>query len=164
MLVHPEDTQASDADLSRVEFAICWAPPRGLLQRVRRDGVHAPRFIPATAHMPSVCWPPPPMQCPNLKAIQSMGAGVDSLIGDDTLPRAVPLLRVIDPLMSERMATWVLWGVINCQVGPAGAGWGRAAAAGTAAGAGCVRGLLVPGSRSWPCAKGGSCLSAPGLA
>jgi hypothetical protein len=46
-----------------------------------------------------------------------MGAGVDSLIGDATLPRTVPLLRVIDPLMSERMATWVLWGVINCQVG-----------------------------------------------
>jgi hypothetical protein len=55
-------------------------------------------------------------QCHNLKAIQSMGAGVDSLMGDGTLPRHVPLLRVIDPLMSERMATWVLWGVINCQV------------------------------------------------
>ena len=45
-----------------------------------------------------------------------MGAGVDSMIGEPTLPRHVPLLRVIDPLMSERMATWVLWGVINCQV------------------------------------------------
>jgi phosphoglycerate dehydrogenase-like enzyme len=44
-----------------------------------------------------------------------MGAGVDSLLRDATLPRHVPLLRVIDPLMSERMATWVLWGVINCQ-------------------------------------------------
>lgn len=44
-----------------------------------------------------------------------MGAGVDSIINDPTLPRHVPLLRVIDPLMSERMATWVLWGVINIQ-------------------------------------------------
>lgn len=59
---------------------------------------------------------PAPSQCPNLKAIQSMGAGVDSMIGEPSLPRHVPLLRVIDPLMSERMATWVLWGVINCQV------------------------------------------------
>ncbi|PSC71738.1 Glyoxylate hydroxypyruvate reductase A [Micractinium conductrix] len=85
--VHPEDTQApAGADLSRVEFAICWNPPAVLLQR-----------------------------CPNLKAIQSMGAGVDSMIGEPSLPRHVPLLRVIDPLMSERMATWVLWGVINCQ-------------------------------------------------
>lgn len=72
-------------DLSKVEFAICWNPPPGLLQ-----------------------------QCPNLKAIQSMGAGVDSLLGLD-LPTHVPLLRVIDPLMTERMATWVLWAVINAQ-------------------------------------------------
>lgn len=44
-----------------------------------------------------------------------MGAGVDSLLNDPTLPRHLPLLRVIDPLMAERMATWVLWGVINIQ-------------------------------------------------
>ncbi len=44
-----------------------------------------------------------------------MGAGVDSLLTDPTLPRHLPLLRVIDPLMAERMATWVLWGVINIQ-------------------------------------------------
>lgn len=44
-----------------------------------------------------------------------MGAGVDHMVGEPSLPRHVPLLRVIDPLMSERMATWVLWGVINCQ-------------------------------------------------
>lgn len=85
LLVHPEDTQEG-ADLSEVEYAVCWNPPPGLLQR-----------------------------CSNLKAIQSMGAGVDSMIGEPSLPRHIPLLRVIDPLMSERMATWVLWGVINCQ-------------------------------------------------
>lgn len=44
-----------------------------------------------------------------------MGAGVDSLLSDLTIPRHVPLLRVIDPLMAQRMATWVLWGVINVQ-------------------------------------------------
>jgi glyoxylate/hydroxypyruvate reductase A len=44
-----------------------------------------------------------------------MGAGVDSMVADPSLPRHVPLLRVIDPLMAERMATWVLWGVINAQ-------------------------------------------------
>lgn len=44
-----------------------------------------------------------------------MGAGVDSMIADQSLPRNVTLLRVIDPLMAERMATWVLWGVINVQ-------------------------------------------------
>jgi glyoxylate/hydroxypyruvate reductase A len=76
----------NNADLSRVEFAICWQPEPGILQR-----------------------------CPNLRAIQSMGAGVDSLLQDTTLPRHVPLLRVVDPLMAQRMATWVLWGVINIQ-------------------------------------------------
>lgn len=45
-----------------------------------------------------------PPQCPNLKAIQSMGAGVDSMIHEPSLPRHVPLLRVIDPL-SECDAT-----------------------------------------------------------
>lgn len=44
-----------------------------------------------------------------------MGAGVDSLFQDPALPRHVPILRVIDPLMSERMATWCLWSVINIQ-------------------------------------------------
>jgi hypothetical protein len=75
--VHPEDT-GPGADLSGVEFAICWNPPAGLLQ-----------------------------QCPNLKAIQSMGAGVDSMIHEPSLPRHVPLLRVIDPL-SERQHSAVL--------------------------------------------------------
>ncbi|KAL4424688.1 hypothetical protein ABPG77_004495 [Micractinium sp. CCAP 211/92] len=86
VLAYPEDTEGPGADLSRVEFAICWNPAPGLLKR-----------------------------CPSLKGIQSMGAGVDHMIGEPSLPRHVPLLRVIDPLMSERMATWVLWGVINCQ-------------------------------------------------
>lgn len=40
-------------------------------------------------------------QCPKLRAIQSMGAGVDSMLGEPSLPRHVPLLRVIDPLMSQ---------------------------------------------------------------
>lgn len=82
LVAAPQD----NVDLSRVEFAICWQPEPGILQR-----------------------------CPNLKAIQSMGAGVDSLLQDTTLPRHVPLLRVVDPLMAQRMATWVLWGVINIQ-------------------------------------------------
>ena len=46
-----------------------------------------------------------------------MGAGVDSMLSDPHFPRHVPLLRVVDPLMSERMATFVLWAVINAQVG-----------------------------------------------
>lgn len=65
-----------------------------------------------------VCWQPPAgllNRCPNLKAIQAMGAGVDSLLCDSNLPK-VPILRIIDPLMAERMATWVVWSCINIQV------------------------------------------------
>lgn len=56
------------------------------------------------------------MQVPNLKAIQVLGAGVDSQLSDPDVPRHVPLLRIIDPLMAERMASFVMWGVINSQV------------------------------------------------
>lgn len=46
--------------------------------------------------------PPLPLrrlQCPRLRGIQSMGAGVDHMVGEPSLPRHVPLLRVIDLLM-----------------------------------------------------------------
>lgn len=55
-------------------------------------------------------------RCPNLKAVQSTGAGVDKMILiPNYLPRRIPLIRYIDPLMAERMATWVTWAVINIQ-------------------------------------------------
>ena len=65
-------------------------------------------------------WFPACLQCPRLKAIQVLGAGVDSLLSDASAPRHIPLLRVIDPLMAERMATWIMWGVINAQVWTSG--------------------------------------------
>lgn len=125
--MHPEDTQGAGADLSRVEFVICWSPPPGLLQQVGGSsaavcllGLRSECRSGATgAALPSIA------QCPNLKGIQSMGAGVDHCMHDATLPRHVPLLRVIDPLMSERMATWVLWGVINVQASGGGSRKGQ---------------------------------------
>jgi glyoxylate/hydroxypyruvate reductase A len=66
-------------------------------------------FVHPTKHL---CCP----QYTDLKAIQVLGAGVDSLVTDPDLPRNIPLLRVIDPLMTERMATWIMWAVINAQV------------------------------------------------
>lgn len=131
MQVWPEDL----GDLSRVEFAITMNPPTGLLQQVCAPPCPPPvRYAPVSMLLrvrPAAsngCHPRQPtyseratvhaVQCPNLRAIQSMGAGVDSLVADPSLPRHVPLLRVIDPLMSERMATWVTWGVINVQASP----------------------------------------------
>jgi hypothetical protein len=47
------------------------------------------------------------MQLTNLKAVQLLGAGVETVINDPDIPDTVPLLRVADPLMGVRLATWV---------------------------------------------------------
>jgi glyoxylate/hydroxypyruvate reductase A len=47
---------------------------------------------------------------PNLEAILSLGAGVDHLIGDPDLPR-VPIIRVVDQDLTERMSEYV---VMHC--------------------------------------------------
>lgn len=31
------------------------------------------------------------------------------------MPEGIPILRIVDPLMAQRMAMWVMWGVINHQ-------------------------------------------------
>lgn len=44
---------------------------------------------------------------PNLKGISSMGAGVDGLMADPTLPEGIPVARLVDPIMASRMAEYV---------------------------------------------------------
>jgi glyoxylate/hydroxypyruvate reductase A len=59
-------------------------------------------------------WKPPPgllAQFPHLKAIFSLGAGVDHLIGDPLLP-AVPLVRVVDRDLTARMTEYVVLHVL----------------------------------------------------
>jgi glyoxylate/hydroxypyruvate reductase A len=74
-------------DCSAVEIGIVFNHPRGVLDNV-----------------------------PNLKAVQSLGAGVDFMMDDPgVVDRGVPLLRIVDPLMAERMATFCVWAVINFQ-------------------------------------------------
>ncbi len=50
---------------------------------------------------------------PRLGFIQSMWAGVDKLLRDDTLPSHVPLARMVDPAMSAAMAETALWAVLS---------------------------------------------------
>jgi glyoxylate/hydroxypyruvate reductase A len=45
---------------------------------------------------------------PNLRAIFSLGAGVDGILADPLLPRAVPLVRMLDPNLATLMAEYVL--------------------------------------------------------
>ncbi len=64
-------------DPAEIEFAVIWKLPHGELAK-----------------------------CPNLKAILSLGAGVDHLFEDPNLPRDVPIGRLIDQLMADRMAEY----------------------------------------------------------
>eukprot|EP00877_Chromochloris_zofingiensis_P004570 jgi/Chrzof1/14113/Cz08g25170.t1 len=73
-------------DWNNVNFAVMWKPPAGMLSR-----------------------------CGRLQAVMSLGAGVDHLLEPGLVPVGIPILRIVDPLMAARMATWVLWGVISWQ-------------------------------------------------
>jgi glyoxylate/hydroxypyruvate reductase len=64
-------------DLADIAYACAWKPPPGALARL-----------------------------PNLKAIFSLGAGVDHLAGDASLPD-VPLVRIVDPDLTMRMTEYV---------------------------------------------------------
>jgi len=77
------DDIGADFDASAMDYALVWKPEPGLL----------PSF-------------------PNLKGIFNLGAGVDALLLDQTLPRHIPLVRLVEPRLSsgmvEYVAHWVL--------------------------------------------------------
>ncbi len=74
----------SVSDVREVDYAVAWKPPKGLLK-----------------------------QYPNLKAILSLGAGVDHLASDPDLPTDVPVVRLIDPGLTWGMTEYVLWAVLG---------------------------------------------------
>ncbi len=64
----------------------------------------------------ALVWLPPPgllASLPNLKAILSLGAGVDRLLEDTTLPAGVPVCRMVDPALTASMAECVLLHVLR---------------------------------------------------
>ena len=67
-----------------IDAALVWKPPAGLLASL-----------------------------PNLRMIVSLGAGVDHLVEDATLPRHVPIVRLVDPYMTEAMSEYVLTQVLR---------------------------------------------------
>ena len=69
-------------DPGAVEYAMIWSPQRGVLDRF-----------------------------PNLKALFSLGAGVDHLLGDTSLPD-VPVARIVDEDLTARMSEWVVGQVL----------------------------------------------------
>jgi glyoxylate/hydroxypyruvate reductase len=59
-------------------------------------------------------WLPPPhvvASLPNLKVIYSLGAGVDAILSDKTLPAHVPIVRVNDDDLTNRMSEYI---VLHC--------------------------------------------------
>lgn len=52
-------------------------------------------------------------QLPNLRLIHSLWRGVDALVGDPTLPRNVPLARLVDVAMARSMTESVLLHVLT---------------------------------------------------
>lgn len=64
-------------DPAKVDYACVWQPPHGTLA-----------------------------EFPNLKAVFSLGAGVDDILGDPNLPSA-PIVRIVDPDITMRMTEYV---------------------------------------------------------
>lgn len=74
---HPVATPETLTDRAAVRYAVCWRPAKGDLADL-----------------------------PGLKAIFSLGAGVDHLFGLADLPEA-PIVRIVDPDLTGRMSEWV---------------------------------------------------------
>jgi glyoxylate/hydroxypyruvate reductase len=71
-------------DPSDIDYALVWKPPAGLLASL-----------------------------PNLKLIHSIGAGVDWLFEDATLPTNVPIVRMVDTCMKNMMAEYAIYAVLH---------------------------------------------------
>jgi len=71
-------------DPAEIDFALVWAPERGDLRRYE-----------------------------NLRAIFSLGAGVDHVLRDPDLPTDVPLVRLVDPVLTQRMTEYVAHWVMH---------------------------------------------------
>jgi glyoxylate/hydroxypyruvate reductase A len=71
-------------DLAEIDAALVWKPPTGLMARL-----------------------------PNLKAILSLGMGVDHVFADAALPRHVPVARLVDPELVGRMSEYCALAVLR---------------------------------------------------
>ncbi|HYH20220.1 MAG TPA: glyoxylate/hydroxypyruvate reductase A [Azospirillum sp.] len=72
-------------DPADIAYALVWKPPAGMLAGL-----------------------------PNLKLVLSLGAGVEPLLQDPTLPD-VPLVRMVSPGLTDDMAGWVVMQVLRWQ-------------------------------------------------
>jgi glyoxylate/hydroxypyruvate reductase A len=64
----------------------------------------------------ALVWRPEPgllASLPNLKLILSLGAGVDHILCDPQLPRHVPIVRLVDPYLTDAMSEYVALQVLR---------------------------------------------------
>lgn len=66
-------------DPADIEYVLVWAPPEGVLNRL-----------------------------PNLKAIFSVGAGIDHLMAAGELPEGIPIVRMVEPGLTAGMTEFVV--------------------------------------------------------
>jgi len=71
-------------DPAEIDYALVWRPEPGLLASLS-----------------------------NLKLILSLGAGVDHILCDRELPRAVPIVRLVDPYMTNAMSEYIVLQVLR---------------------------------------------------
>lgn len=67
-----------------VEAAVVWQHPKGILS-----------------------------EFPNLKLVSSMGAGVDHILTDTSIPEHLPIVRIVDDKLTWSMTNYVVMGVLN---------------------------------------------------
>ena len=71
-------------DPAAIDYALVWRPEPGLLAAL-----------------------------PNLKLILSLGAGVDHILVDPQLPAGVPIVRLVDPYLTDAMSEYVVLQVLR---------------------------------------------------
>ena len=73
-----------DDSKADITFALVWAQPQGIFA-----------------------------QYPNLRVISSMGAGVDNLLKDSSIPAPVAVVRIVDPRLVSQMGDYILAAALN---------------------------------------------------
>ena len=68
----------------RIQYAVAWNHPENVLDKF-----------------------------PNLRAVSSLGAGVDHLVNDATLPKSVILTRMVLPSLTQQISDYVLMSALN---------------------------------------------------
>jgi glyoxylate/hydroxypyruvate reductase A len=77
------DHPPSEAERASIHYALSWKPKPGELAAL-----------------------------PALRAIFGLGAGVDGILADTTLPANVPLVRMVEPGLTQGMVEYCLWQVL----------------------------------------------------